>query len=289
MIPKIIHYCWFGENPLSDLAKRCIASWKKYFPGYEIKEWNESNFDLCCCDYVKEAYEAKKWAFVSDYARFKILYEYGGIYFDTDVEVIKPFDDVLSRGGFMGQEVGTLLSVNSTDKAADLLKPVVVSNPGLGIAAGPGLQLYKDLLNHYDKLHFIKCGVIDTTTICIHTTDVLKRYGYDEHKAAIQYVAGITIYPPEYFCPLNYITGEIVLEKNTHSIHWYGATWKSDFDINMSNKRMLCIKKYGEKKGFLLFKVFTISDRLERAINERGILRTVIFLGEKVKKYFRID
>ena len=81
MIPKIIHYCWFGGNPLPDDAKKCIASWKKFFPDYEIKEWNESNYDLSVCSYVKEAYESKKWAFVADYARFDILYKYGGVYF----------------------------------------------------------------------------------------------------------------------------------------------------------------------------------------------------------------
>ena len=97
MIPKIIHYCWFGGNPLPELAQKCIASWKKYCPDYEIKEWNESNFDLNCCDYVREAYEAKKWAFVSDYARFWILYHEGGVYFDTDVEVLKPIDTIVEK------------------------------------------------------------------------------------------------------------------------------------------------------------------------------------------------
>ena len=91
MIPKKIHYCWFGGKPLNKLGKKCLKSWKKHFPDYEIIEWNESNFDLNCCQYVKEAYEAKKWAFVSDYVRYKVLYEQGGVYFDTDVEVIKSF------------------------------------------------------------------------------------------------------------------------------------------------------------------------------------------------------
>ena len=104
MIPKIIHYCWFGGNPLPELAQKCIASWKKYCPDYEIKEWNETNFDLNCCDYVREAYEAKKWAFVSDYARFWILYHEGGVYFDTDVEVPKPIDTIVEKGSFMGCE-----------------------------------------------------------------------------------------------------------------------------------------------------------------------------------------
>src|SRR5215510_15199585 len=104
MIPKIIHYCWFGGNPLSELALKCIASWKKYFPNYEIKEWNESNYDVHKIPYTSEAYNAKKYAFVSDYARFDILYQYGGIYFDVDVEVIKQFGDILNDTGFMGME-----------------------------------------------------------------------------------------------------------------------------------------------------------------------------------------
>ena len=96
MIPKIIHYCWFGGNPLPESALKCIASWRKFLPDYEIKEWNENNFPIEKCPlYAKQAYQSKKWAFVSDYARFKILYDYGGLYFDTDVELIKPIDDII--------------------------------------------------------------------------------------------------------------------------------------------------------------------------------------------------
>ena len=146
MIPKIIHYCWFGGNPLSELAQKCISSWKKYFPEYEIKEWNESNFNLQCCDYVKEAYEAKKWAFVSDYARFWILYHEGGLYFDTDVEVIKPIDDIINNGAFMGCERTGNYGLGV--------------NPGLGIGADPGISLYKEILDDYEKSHFIMLMVV---------------------------------------------------------------------------------------------------------------------------------
>ena len=104
MIPHIIHYCWFGGNPLPEDAQKCIASWKKYLPGYEIKEWNESNFDVNCCPYVREAYQAKKYAFVSDYARFEVLYREGGLYFDTDVEVIRNMDHIVAAGNFMAFE-----------------------------------------------------------------------------------------------------------------------------------------------------------------------------------------
>jgi len=119
MIPKIIHYCWFGRNPLPASALKCIYSWRKFLPNYEIKEWNEDNFDVNIIPYTREAYEAKKYAFVSDYARFYILYHYGGLYFDTDVEIIKPMDDIVERGNFYGNRVrsktqGRITAINQS-------------------------------------------------------------------------------------------------------------------------------------------------------------------------------
>ena len=108
-IPHKIHYCWFGGSPLGEKEVACIESWKKYLPDFEIVRWDESNFNVRCCSYVSEAYDAKKWAFVSDYARFKILFDNGGLYFDTDVEIIKPIDDIIAAGPFMGFE--TIVSV----------------------------------------------------------------------------------------------------------------------------------------------------------------------------------
>ena len=104
MIPKKIHYCWFGGNPLPPLAVKCIESWKKYLPDYEIKEWNESNFDLNYNDYVREAYEAKKWAFITDVVRLYAMVTEGGIYMDTDVEVLKPLDELLQYDAVSGFE-----------------------------------------------------------------------------------------------------------------------------------------------------------------------------------------
>lgn len=224
-IPKIIHYCWFGGNPLPEEAKKCIESWQRCFPGYIIKEWNENNFDLTSCDYVKEAYRSKKWAFVSDYARFKIIYENGGLYFDTDVEALKSFDDILEHGGFMGQEDG--IALTTLNNKEELNKPCFVVNPGLGIAAKAGLSIYKELIDYYHTLHFIKNGVMDTTTICTHTTNILKKHGYNENISSIQKIQGVTIYPPEYFCPQNCDTGELNITNNTHSIHHYSASWHS--------------------------------------------------------------
>ena len=224
MIPKIIHYCWFGGNPLTELAKKCIASWKKYFPDYRIKEWNETNFDLNCCAYVKEAYQSKKWAFVSDYARFLILYREGGLYFDTDVEVIKPFDDIIENGAFMGCE--------TTDKCAPGLGLGV--NPGLGLGVNPGLSIYKEVLENYEKSHFFNPdGTNNYVTVVDRVTDILSNHGFEE-KDVIQSVAGIKVYPPEFFCPMDYKTGKLCVTDHTHSIHWYDASW---FDDRMKHRR----------------------------------------------------
>ena len=209
MTPKIIHYCWFGGNPLPDDAKKCIESWKKFFPEYEIKEWNERDFDVNCCDYVKEAYAAKKWAFVSDYARFWILYHEGGLYFDTDVEVIKDMSNIIAQGAFMGCE--------TDDKC----------NPGLGLGANPGLGLYKEILDYYEKIHFLIEGNTTETGVT-HTSKILKSHGWVGN-GEIEQIEGVTIYPPEYFCPMDYKTGKLDITPNTRSIHWYTASWQSSY------------------------------------------------------------
>lgn len=214
MIPKVIHYCWFGGNELPESALRCIESWKKFCPDYEIKEWNESNFDVQCCDYVREAYEAKRWAFVSDYARFRILYENGGVYFDTDVELIRPIDDLLAKGGFMGAE-------NAAPGGRGRLNVA----PGLGLAVAPGNELYSEMLEIYRYTHFVKAdGSRNLKTVVAYTTELLRKNGLED-KNDIQQVAGIFIYPKEYFCPLDYESGELTMTENTRSIHHYSATW----------------------------------------------------------------
>lgn len=215
MIPKTIHYCWFGRNPLPESARKCIASWRKFFPDYEIIEWNEDNFDVHAIPYTSQAYEARKYAFVSDYARFKILYEHGGIYFDTDVEVIRPFDDILARGAFMGFEIDPKTGDTSAGCVA----------PGLGLGVNPGLGLYKKLLQLYSTLQFINPdGSYNQKTIVRYTTELLSTSGL-QNIAGIQEVEGIVIYPKEYFNPLDDSTGRLKITQNTHSIHWYSKTW----------------------------------------------------------------
>lgn len=237
MIPKKIHYCWFGGKPLNKLGKKCLKSWKKYFPDYEIIEWNESNFDFNCCQYVKEAYEAKKWAFVSDYARHKILYEQGGIYFDTDVEVIKSFADILEKGAFMGCE-------NPIDNENNQFICPVAS--GLGCAAEPGLSFYREMLDDYEKSSFLnEDGTLNLYTIVERTTDLLKKHGL-ENTNAIQRIADINIYPAEYFCPIDLRDGVLRITENTYSIHHYAASWESKYSIIRGKIYRFINRNFGE-------------------------------------------
>lgn len=219
-IPKIIHYCWFGGKQLPKLAQKCLNSWKYFFPDYEIKEWNEKNFDIHICPYVEEAYEMKKWAFVSDYARFWILYHYGGIYFDTDVEVIRDMKDVLYSGAFMGCEAGHEYSNNLN----------LGVNPGLGLGANSGFGLYREILDSYERIHFRNTdGTINERTIVDYTTAIMQKYGF-QGNGGIEKVCNVIVYPPEYFCPMNYLTGKVEITENTRSVHYYSASWASPYD-----------------------------------------------------------
>lgn len=213
MIPKKIHYCWFGRNPLPESAVKCIESWRKYLPDYEIIEWNEDNFDVNTIPYTAQAYAAKKYAFVSDYARFKILYEHGGLYFDTDVEVIRPMDDIIAAGPFMGYEIDP-----KKGKYGEVA-------PGLGLGALAGMEFYRRLIEEYGTLSFLNPdGSLNQKTIVKYNSELLKEFGLGNTEG-IQSVAGMTIYPKEYFNPLNDATGKLEVTKNTRSIHWYTKTW----------------------------------------------------------------
>ena len=203
---------------MPEMAIKCIESWKKFLPDYEIKQWDESNFDVNMIPYTAEAYRAKKYAFVSDFARFWILYNYGGLYFDTDVQLIKGIDDIVERGPFMGCERD---ANEKAGEAADL--PSVA--PGLGLAANPGLGLYSELQTLYKGLHFINPnGSYNQKTIVAYTTEVLCKHGL-KNVPGIQECAGVWIYPKEYFCPLDYVTKELNITNNTRSIHLYSASW----------------------------------------------------------------
>lgn len=246
MIPKKIHYCWFGGNPLPELAMKCIKSWKKFFPDYEIIEWNENNYDVYKIPYISQAYKAKKYAFVSDFARFDILYEHGGLYFDTDVEVIKSMDKIIEQGAFAGVEFPGKL------------------NAGLGLASPAASPIYKEILDSYRKSTFItEDGQNDLTTVVTRVSDIFKKYGFtDENK--IQKIADVTIYPVEFFCPKNYETGILSITENTCSIHHYDSSWTSEAQKKFDLIRMKNYKKFGKRLGYFFsiipFFIWQIND-----------------------------
>lgn len=220
MIPKKIHYCWFGRNPLPEDAQKCIESWRKFLPDYEVIEWNEDNFDVNSITYTTDAYNAKKYAFVSDYARFKILYEHGGLYFDTDVEVIKSFDDIIAQGPFMGFEI---------DPKGNTSAPFEGNvAPGLGLGAVAEMGFYKKVLEAYGNFNFLNSdGSLNLKTVVKYNTELLLLEGL-KNIQGIQHIAGINIYPAEYFNPLDDNTGRLKITCKTHSIHWYSKTWLNE-------------------------------------------------------------
>ena len=211
MIPKKIHYCWFGGKELPKEARECITSWKKYLPEYEIIEWNEKNVDLNCCNYVKEAYEKKKWAFVSDYFRFEILYRFGGIYFDTDVKVLKSLVPILEKGAYFGKE---------TERDGGMVAS------GLGMAVEPHNDIYREVLQMYHSESFLNDdGTENLKTVVQRLTEILLKHGFrqNENYEVIQKIDGISIYPGEYFCPMGY-DGISNITNNSYTIHLYNAS-----------------------------------------------------------------
>lgn len=212
MIPKVIHYCWFGGKPLPKYAKKNIESFERFFPHYEIREWTESNFDINMIPYIHEAYEHKKYAFVSDFARYWILYYFGGLYFDTDVEVIKSFDDIIPQGPFLGIEK---------------TRNNIYVNPGLCMGAEPGMSFYKKMIDFYLELPQVD---IVKPHLVSKTTDFLVQMGF-KRRDILQKVNEITIYPNDYFNPLDDYTGEITITPNSHSIHYYAKSWINGYSF----------------------------------------------------------
>ena len=202
-IPKVIHYCWFGGNPLPKSAEKCIKSWQKYCSNYEIKRWDESNFDVTCNEYCKFCYENKKWAFLTDYIRLKVIYDNGGVYLDTDVELLKNLDDLVKNGAYMGFEDEKSIAT------------------GLGFAGEKGHEFIGEYMRYYENL--TDFSVLSSCPII--TTELLAAYGLKDNNGTIQEVAGMNIYPPEYLCPKNERTGLTEKTKNTYSIHHFDASW----------------------------------------------------------------
>ena len=203
MIPKIIHYCWFGRGEKPELAKKCIASWRKFCPDFEIREWNEDNCDYLAMPFMAEAYAAKKYAFVSDVMRLIVLEQYGGVYFDTDVEVVRSISPLLNDEGFIGFENDQFV------------------NSGQAMAAVP----HQPMIEEYKKLHFANADGTVNAVGCPHlNSDVLERFGLVRNGQE-QVVAGIHVYPADWFNPLDSVTGKLKKTENTYSVHWYSMSW----------------------------------------------------------------
>lgn len=241
MIPKIIHYCWFGRGQMPELAQRCIASWKKYLPEYDIKEWNEDNFDLDVYPYAREAYDNRKFAFVTDVVRLYAIYHEGGIYMDTDVEVLKPLDRFLHHHAFSGFE-------SETDVPTGIM------------ASEKGGRWAKENLDYYDRRHFIKeNGEFDFTTNVKIITDIMCLYGLQQNNTYQEFPDLITLYPKDYFCPKSYLDCNLYLTDNTCVIHHFAASW-----IRVTWMKRILRSILGYRKGNLVAeKLCNIRDRIK--------------------------
>ncbi|MEY9867467.1 hypothetical protein ABIE66_002846 [Peribacillus sp. B2I2] len=206
-IPRVIHYCWFGGKAKPDIVEKCMDSWRKHLSDYEIIEWNEDNFNLHINAYVQEAYTAEKYAFVSDYARVHALYHFGGIYLDTDVEVFKPFDDLLHHESFWGFEQKNYIATST-------------------IGAAKGNKLIKKFLDSYEKKVFIKeDGSLDQLTNVAIVTDLIENLGLKRNGEYQELQHLGVFYPQTYFSPYDYINCRIFFTDETYALHHFYKSW----------------------------------------------------------------
>lgn len=259
-IPKIIHYCWFGGAPKNELIQKCMKSWREYCPDYEVIEWNEGNFDVSMNPYVVEAYEAKKWAFVSDYARIWVLNEFGGIYLDTDVEIKSSMDPFLIHEAFTGfeKEDSPFTAVFGCKKA----------HPFTGA-----------ILNSYENRHFVReDGSFDMKTNTESVTELLVNcYGIRLDNSLQHTYDGLYIYPNDFFCPKSHSDSVVRVTKNTHAIHWFDGSWM-DVDIKRKHQKL--------QKWNRIFGERTVSNicGILNCVEKEGIGS---YLWKRVRKYVK--
>lgn len=233
MIPKIIHYCWFGGKTLPSDVMKCIETWKKYCPDYEIKRWDESNFDVNSHPFMRAAYEAKAWAFVSDYARLKVVYDNGGIYLDTDVELLKNLDFLLENQCYIG-----------------IQQPESLCNTGLGFGAEKQNLIVGEMMKCYDSISF--SNQEKNTFACPWLNDkVIRSFGTVDNNE-VTCLESVTVYPSRFFDPISTGNTKNLLCNETISIHHYAATWTS---TGTRIKRKI-IRAFGEKRYYKLKKIF---------------------------------
>lgn len=212
-IPRVIHYCWFGGKPLPYEVRKCIRSWEEFCPDYDIVRWDEGNFDVESHPFCKAAYKAKAWAFVSDYARLKVVLDHGGIYLDTDVEVLRSLDDLLENQCYIGVQQGGHLC-----------------NTGLGFGSVEGGPVVREMLERYDDLAFTWDSAKKLACPALNDR-VVRSYGYKgDGMGAIERLGEVAVYPCRYFDPLAPGESQNLLCCDTYSIHHYGNSWGSTKD-----------------------------------------------------------
>lgn len=257
-IPKIIHYCWFGHNPKPELFDKCFDSWKRKCPDYQIIEWNEENFDIAACPlYVRQAYENKKWAFVTDYVRLKVVYDHGGIYLDTDVELKKRLDRLLKYDAYFGFEEGRYI------------------NTGLGFGAVEKHFLLDAMMKDYEKSPFqLENGEFDQTTCPVRNTEVFLKIGLCQNDRKQILDNRILILPTIYMCPIEWETGKMRKSLKTISIHWFTASWMNEMDRKTHELRR------NRKREETLDKWIHLPNRVLRKVVGEEVV-------DQIKKYFR--
>ncbi len=262
MIPKKIHYCWFGGGEMPAEYQEYIESWRKHCPDYEIIRWDESNYDITKNDYMREACENKKYGFVPDYARLDIIYNEGGIYLDTDIEIIKPLDELLELEAFCGEEKSS--------------KYVAL---GLGFGAEKGNEIIRLMRDYYDDIHFIQNGKPNLLPSPEINTRPLYKLGfkYSDSIQQLEYKGSkLHIFPGKYFCPMDYETGEIDVKDETFSIHHYSGSWQSEESHKIRELSKKYSKKYGSTIGIKLAK-------LEYHAKNTGIKAVPVLFAQFIK------
>jgi hypothetical protein len=250
MIPKIIHYCWFGEMAMPDSARNYIEGWLKKCPDFEFVKWDETNFDVNQSIYTREAYEKQKWAFISDYVRIYAIYTLGGIYMDTDIELLKPLNRFLSHSAFSGFEDDTTIST--------------------GIIGGCAKAKWIELIfNYYQNRKFLQPdGQMDlTTNVQTITRITVENYGMKLNNTYQELRDGLVVYPKDYFCPKSYKTGIVELSANSHCIHHFDSSWISKDRRRYKELSYIIIRFFGLAIGGRMLKVFY----LVLLIKEEGI------------------
>lgn len=265
MIPKIIHYCWFGGKEKPEDVKRYIESWKKYCPDYEIKEWNESNFDIHENDYCREAYEAKKWAFSADVARLVVLEKYGGIYMDTDVEVVRPFDDLLAYGAFMCFENRDSVSIGT-----------------LGVEKGN--PVITDFLTPYKNRHFMRDdGSYDfTTNLKIITPVLTGKYHLVLNGQRQVLPHDVLVLPMESFIAKDSMTGCVMVDESTYAIHHYTGSWLTAHEQMIRNFYKAVNSIFGTQVGNIITKPLHWEEGARLRIKKYGIRKTIEIYIKKI-------